>query len=49
MLGGREEVLKQETEVKVKEELEQKSFFGVGQGHKGEGMGGSLCFILPSM
>ncbi|OWK57502.1 1-phosphatidylinositol 4,5-bisphosphate phosphodiesterase beta-2 [Lonchura striata] len=32
VLGGREEVLKQETEVKVKEELEQKSFFGVLSG-----------------
>lgn len=31
VLGGREEVLKQEIELKVKEELEQKSCFGVGE------------------
>lgn len=31
VLVGREEVLKQEIEVEVKEELEQKSCFGVGE------------------
>lgn len=46
---GREEVLKQEIGVEVKEKLEQKSCFGVREGLWGKGTGGFLCLFFPAV